>query len=157
MINATLRGGIRIRQATRQNAGQRVPHGLSEARNGGSFAACLALAGLAIPSELQFYIAGAKFTPGRICVLLLLIPALLQFVQRGGRTLLSDFLALATAGWMIGANIQTSGFDSVSSTLAESLEFVGGYFVARGLFFGRVALDSFVRVLKAFVILCVFF
>lgn len=161
MINATIQGRIKIRQVQKvrraplRNAGQPISDGLDKTQHGGSLAAFVALVGLAIPSELQFYIAGAKFTPGRVGVILLLIPAVVQFVQRGGRALSSDVFAFATACWMIAANIQTSGFDSVSSTLAESLEFVGGYFVARGLFFGPAALHSFVRVLKAFVVLCV--
>jgi hypothetical protein len=99
---------------------------------------------------VQFYIGGAKFTAGRMGLVLLLFPALAALCQKGRRALISDLFAFGTAAWIIGATLTTSGYGSLSSAVAESLEFFGGYLVARGLFFGPASLNTFVRVLKVF-------
>jgi O-Antigen ligase len=118
-------------------------------------AAWLALAGVILPFELQFFIAGAKFTPGRIGIILLFFPALLRLCQRRRSLILSDFFACATATWMIAADIYIDGLGSISSAGAECLEFIGGYVVGRGLFFGLPALVTFIRVLKVLVIVSI--
>jgi hypothetical protein len=119
--------------------------------------AWLALIGLVLPVEVQLFIAGAKFTSGRICVSLLLIPAVFKLCLAGRRLLVSDSFAFVTAAWMVGANVSTDGLSSLSSTGAEALEFLGGYVVARGLFFGFGVLRTFVRVLTVLSILCILF
>ncbi len=130
----------------------------STGRRANSLAIWLALIGVLLPSpETQFYVAGAKFTPGRLCVILLIVPALVALFQRGRHFLLSDVFAVATGAWMIGASLGTSGFDSLSSASAECIEFLGGYLVARGLIFGPAALDKFVRVLKVITVVVVLF
>lgn len=119
-------------------------------------AAWLILLGIIVPaSTVQIYLAGAKLTAGRIGIVLLLLPALFAFFQKGRRTLmLSDFLAVATVAWMLFATVSTS-LSGLSSTGAEGLEFVGAYLVARTFFVGPAALQSFVRGLKFFVTICV--
>ena len=73
---------------------------------------------------------------------LLLAPALLYFFRRGAKLVVSDFFACATGVWMIAA------VPSETSSYAEVVEFVGAYWVARAFFFGRPAVDTFVRVFK---------
>jgi hypothetical protein len=120
--------------------------------------ALLALAGIILPSELQVSIAGAKFTPGRMAAALLLVPALVMLFQKGRRLLICDFFALATASWMIAATLYREGAGGLAqATGGEALDFLGGYLVARGFFFGRSAIDTFVRVLKIFAIIAVIF
>jgi hypothetical protein len=119
-------------------------------------AAVLALVGIILPTEMQISIGEAKFTPGRIGIILLLLPALSILFQKGRRLLLCDFLAFATASWLIVAAVATAGLGALASAAgAEALEFLGGYLVARAYFFGLPALDTFVRVLKAFAIVAI--
>jgi len=67
--------------------------------------------------------------------------------RRGRRLLLADFFAFATAIWIVTAALNI-GDGSLASAGAESLEFFGGYLVARALFHGPTALRTFMRVLK---------
>jgi hypothetical protein len=114
-----------------------------------SLAAWLALIGLIIPaSEVQIFVAGAKFTVGRIGIVLLFLPAISTLLHKGRRLLSSDLLILATTTWMVGAALHTDGTAALSSAGAEALELLGGYLVARAYFFGPVALNAFLRVLK---------
>jgi hypothetical protein len=114
-----------------------------------TLAAWLALIGLIVPAaEVQIFIAGAKFTVGRLGIVLLLVPALFTLFQRDRRLLLSDLFVSAMAIWIIGAALYTDGTDSLSSAGAESLEFLSGYLVARAFVFGRAALHTFLSVLK---------
>ena len=119
-------------------------------------AAVLALSGIVLPTELQIYIGEAKFTPGRIGIILLLFPALVILCQKGRRALLSDFLACATAAWLVIAALNVEGVSALfSASGSEALEFLGGYLIARAYFFGLPALDTFVRVLKVFAIIAI--
>ena len=54
--------------------------------------AFLALLGIILPTEIQIYLGDAKFTPGRISIILLLFPALFVLSRKGRRAVLSDFL-----------------------------------------------------------------
>ena len=93
-------------------------------------------------------IGGAKFTSGRVGIVLLLIPAIVRLTRAGRQLLSVDFVALLTGVWMIGAAIYVDGTASLSSAGAEALEFVGGYFVARAFVYGPEGLAVFIRVLK---------
>ena len=75
--------------------------------------ALLALVGVILPTELQISVAGAKFTPGRIGVVLLLFPALFMLSQKGRRILFCDLLACATAGWIVVATVSTVGLSAL--------------------------------------------
>ena len=142
--------GIRTQQEMlRPSAGLADFKSNSSAERANVFAAWLALIGLLIPSaEVQVFIATAKFTVGRLCIILLLLPALIALCQRGRRTLMTDAFACATAIWIIIAGFNANGSDSVSSSVAEAIEFAGGYLVARAFFFGPLALQTFLKVLK---------
>ena len=118
--------------------------------------ALLALAGIILPLELQISVAEAKFTPGRISIILLLFPALFVLCRKGRRVLLSDFFACATTAWLMIAALNVEGVKALfSASGSEALEFFGGYLVARAYFYGLPALDTFVRVLKMFAIIAI--
>jgi hypothetical protein len=118
--------------------------------------ALLALAGVILPSEVQISLAeGARFTSGRVAATLLLFPALIALCQKGRRFISCDFLAFATAAWMIVASLISVGESALTAAGGEALDFLGGYLIARGFFFGRPALDTFVRVLKVFAVIAV--
>lgn len=111
--------------------------------------AWLLLMGLILPAaQVQLYLADAKLTVGRIGILLLIIPAAARLVRAGRHILVSDYLACAVAAWMFAAATYTGGPGAISSTGAESLEFLGGYLVARGFFFGPAAIYSFIKPFK---------
>ena len=123
-----------------------------------SIAIWLALSGLLLPPpQMQFYIAGAKLTPGRLAIILLFLPGLFALLRRGRHLLASDAFASATGAWMIIAAIHVGTSDSFSSATAECIEFLGAYIVARGLIFGPNALGTFVRVLKLITVLVIIF
>jgi hypothetical protein len=128
---------------------------LTSPKRSSALPALLALLGVVISSDASVSIADAKFTAGRIGIVVLLIPAIIRLFQRGGRILLSDFFAFATGAWMVGLAVYVDSA-KLSSTCAEALEFVGGYFVARGLFFGPSGLAMFIRVLRSFAFLAIF-
>jgi hypothetical protein len=155
-------GGVAVRRAISEATPQRrVPsrdpkiiraQSPRAVQRANPFPACLALIGIIVPSQVQVLIAGAKLTAGRIGVILLLIPALVMLCRRGRHALASDFFACATGAWMIAAAVRTGGWDSLPSAGAEVLELIGGYFIARGFFFGPAALDTFIRVLRVFAV-----
>ena len=121
----------------------------SDAWRANPIPAVLALAGVFLPSELQISIGGSKFTPGRTGVALLFIPALVFLCQKGRRLLLCDFIVCLAGAWIVLATTSTVGFGGLFAAAGgETLEFVGGYFVARAFFFGPPALHTFLRVLK---------
>jgi hypothetical protein len=119
-------------------------------------AAWLVLIGLILPAaEVQVFVAGAKFTVGRIGIALLLLPAIVALSKKGRRLLTADFLILATAIWMVGAAVHTDGAAALSSAGAEAFELLGGYLVARAYFFGAAAVRTFLAVLKILAIIAV--
>ena len=118
----------------------------------------LALAGAVVPSEVQVSLAaGARFTPGRIAIVILLFPALFALFQKGRKLLACDYFLFATVCWMIIASLSASGTKDLSSAGGDALDLFGGYIIARGYLFGLPALNSFVRVLKLIVIIVVVF
>lgn len=123
--------------------------------------AWLLLMGLILPAaQVQLYVADAKFTAGRIGILLLIVPAVARLARAGRHSLVSDYLACAVAIWMFAAAYYTSGPSAISSTGAESLEFLGGYIIARGFFFGPAAIYSFIQPFKlvtAYIVLLALF
>jgi hypothetical protein len=145
----TLRGG----------RAQAAPVGrLMAAGRKNSVAIWLSLIGLIIPAaDAMLYIGGAKFTAGKLCVALLLVPALVAFCARSGKLVLSDALACATAVWIVVAASQADGSKTMSSALSESLEFFGSYVIARAFIFGPAALHEFAKVLKILAIVALLF
>jgi hypothetical protein len=114
-----------------------------------AFAAWLALIGLIVPAaEVTFNMGGVKFTVGRLGIILLLLPAFVTLLQKSRRLVLSDVFVCATASWMLAAGVLAPGSESFSSSAAEGIEFAGGYFVARAFFFGPMAIQTFIKVLR---------
>lgn len=113
-----------------------------------SFVGLMMLSGLLLPFYMAIYVGGAKFPPGRLIVLLLLVPALIKFCRRGGRLIAADLFVTVTMAWTVIAVMQQNGDNALTSTIAEALEFAGGYTVARAFFFGRPALESFIASLR---------
>jgi hypothetical protein len=150
-------GTIGIRPATRRplhgrvQPAARVQGSPPTVRRANLFVALCALAGVVLPSEVQFSLAdGARFTSGRLAAALLFFPALFVLLQKGRRLISCDFLAFSTAFWMVAASLISAGTSSLSSAGGDALDFLGGYLIARAFVFGRPALDTFVRVLSVF-------
>lgn len=119
-------------------------------------AALFALVGIVLPEELQISVGpGVTFTPGRVSAALLFFPALLILCRNGRRFVLCDFLAPATAGWMIFASVGSIGVSAIPTAGGDALDFLGGYLISRAYCFGRPALDTFVRVLKVLAIIVI--
>ena len=105
----------------------------------------LVLIGAFFPS-ISITLGGLTLLPGRATVILLLVPALVALFRHGRSRIASDYFAFAVASWMIGSSTLNDGFRPY--VLAESLEFIGAYAIGRAFFFGRPALETFVRVFK---------
>jgi hypothetical protein len=115
-----------------------------------------ALAGVVLPSGLQISLGpGVTFTPGRIGAALLFFPAVVVLCKKGRHFVSCDFLALATAAWMIVASIASVGVSEIPAAGGDALDFLGGYLISRAYCFGRPALDTFIRVLKIFAIIVI--
>jgi len=115
-----------------------------------SVAVPLLLIGIVLPSGLQVLIAGAKLTPTRISLILLLLPAIVRLLQPSRRLLLSDGLAGMLAVAMVVAAGYAAGPQSAFSAAAEALDIIGGYFVARAFILEPSAIQQFIRLVKAF-------
>jgi hypothetical protein len=117
-------------------------------RSPSSFATWLFLVAVFLPAGMTVSIADFKFTPGRIAIILLLLPAVFLLFRRTRRFTASDVCVVAASVWMVGAQVWAARYDSISSSMAVALEFAGAYIVSRAYFFGRPALHCFVQVLK---------
>lgn len=97
---------------------------------------------LLIPSSLAVHLSGEglKFTPGRAAITLLLVPAFSKLLREHRHFVLSDLFFFLTAVWMIGSRFADDGLNN--SAVAEVIEPLGGYIVARAYFFGRPALQT---------------
>lgn len=124
-------------------------------RAAGQFVIWLCLIGALIPAaDVLFYVAGAKFTVGRLAVTALLLPAVIA-MTRGRKLLTADLFAVALGGWMVIAAVTVGGSATISSAGAESLEFVGGYFAARAFIYGPAAVSDFAKALKVVLVLVI--
>ena len=134
----------------------RVQSGPPAVRRANLLAAIFALVGVVLPTGLQISLGpGATFTPGRIGAALLFFPAVLALCKKGRHFVLCDFLALATAAWMIVASIASAGVTEIPTAGGDALDFLGGYLISRAYCFGRPALDTFIRVLKILAIIVI--
>lgn len=119
-------------------------------------ASWLALIGLMIPgSEAQVFIAGAKFTPARLALMALIVPAIFTLARRGWHLVACDIAVGLMMAWILTAASVTSSSESLSSTAAVGMEFLFSYIVGRAFFIQSVALDVFVRTLKLMTIFVV--
>ena len=148
----------RISRAVRPSQALPVQASASIVQRVNPLPALLALAGVILPTEAQIYVGGARLSPGRIAVVLLLLPALFTLCRKGRRALLCDFLACATVGWIVIATVDIVGWSGLSAAAGgEILEFLGGYLIARAFFLNPSSLDTFIRVLRAFVVIAIIF
>ena len=135
----------------RTSTAQRV-----QSRSVNLLAALLALVGVILPTEVQVSIAGERLGSGRIAIFLLLFPALFKLCQKSRRLLLCDFLVFATVGWVVVATVHTSGVGALSAAAGgEALDLLGGYVIARAYFCEPAALNTFIRVLKMYLIIAI--
>ena len=139
------------RRSLRSNVAAAVPvlRNAGGSKRPSQFPIWLLLTGiLLIPSSLAIRLSGegVKFTPGRAAIALLVLPALSKLLRGGRHFLLSDILVFFTSAWMIGSRFSDDGLND--SAVAEVIELMGGYVVARAYFFGRPALQEFMRAFK---------
>lgn len=128
----------------------------AQSKRPSSFVAWFLLSGvLLIPSSVAVRPLGEgfKFTPGRLAITLLLVPALLKLLRERRHFVSSDFFVFLAAAWMIGAGFQNDG---IASATAEVIELLGGYIVSRAYFFGRLELQNFMRVFKIIMVIVIF-
>ena len=143
-IGASTRGALCSDRAT---FFQKKP--IRHERRGAPFVTWLLLISiLVVPSSLTVHLSGDgfKFTAGRAAITVLIIPALLRLLRDSHRIISSDLWIFLTAVWMIGSRVQEDGLHP--SAVAETIELLGGYVVARAYFFGPFALHEFMQVLK---------
>lgn len=103
------------------------------------------LIGIFFPAVL-LPLGGINITPGRLIVMLLLLPAIGVLVKRGRNRVISDFFAVALATWMLVSSYFNGGFRPYVG--AEAVEFLGAYMVGRAFVFGPSNLRTFVKVLR---------
>jgi hypothetical protein len=147
--------GVAVRNSKRAGLAYRVPRdsgpvrpiGKCAASGSNDLVAWLVMLGIAMPSNLTFFLAGAKFTVARLVIWLLIFPGFAKLFRKGRHLGATDLFVFITCAGMLVAISQTD--QSWSSTTALIIEFGGGYIVARSYFFGRPALEAFVRALKA--------
>jgi hypothetical protein len=133
-------------------------HERSELNRKYALVAWLSLIGALLPSRELGINAGVNFTPGRICIILLFFPALLNLLSKSPRLTWSDFFAFATVAWILVAACYTKGAEALLSAAGgESLEFLGAYMVGRAFLWRPAALQNFVHVLKIVTIILVLF
>lgn len=115
-------------------------------------AAWLILVTIIMPSQVNIYLWGetGKFTPGRLAIVFLLLPAVSKLLEKGRHVIASDIFIVALSIWMVGSRIPQDGLNP--SAVAETIEFCGAYIVARGYFFGPPALITFTQVLKVIIV-----
>jgi hypothetical protein len=128
-----------------------------QAKRPSPFPAWLLLTGiLLIPSSLAIHLSGEgfKFTPGRAAIALLVVPALSKLLRGGRHFVSSDLFVFLTCAWMIGSRFEDDGLNE--SSVAEVIELMGGYIVARAYFFDRLTLQDFMRVFKILIVIVIF-
>lgn len=96
------------------------------------------------PSTVNAAIGGIKFTPARVLLLLLFVPAILRVARH--RFVAADFFMFAAAIWMFVA----AGGEYFQSTSSDALECLGGYMIGRAYLCGD-ALQQAVKALKLLV------
>jgi len=106
-----------------------------------------------MPATMTIYVGDAKLIPGRIAIILLLAPALLQFRHNRHLVLADVFVAVASV-WMMVAILQADPA-SWTSAAALVLEFGGAYFIGRAFYITPAAQFSFVRILGPIAIVIV--
>ncbi|HXT09033.1 MAG TPA: hypothetical protein VN715_19115 [Roseiarcus sp.] len=101
---------------------------------------------------------GVNLTPGRICVILLLAPALMTLTRGGARFRWPDAFALATAGWIVIASVSVKGPAALLTAAGgEALEYLGAYLIGRAFFAGTPTLRELLHVLRIVTVVLLLF
>src|SRR5262249_10762589 len=79
-----------------------------------------------LPRTIAIFVDGLFLFPGRVCIILLIIPALLKLMRK---IILCDFLMMTFCSWMFLSVILQD--QSVIGVGAEALEIFGAYVLAR--------------------------
>lgn len=147
---------VDVTTSIRTSIGRAPPRGSQADHHTNISVVLFALAGVILPSEVQITLTeGLRFTSGRLAAAVLLIPSLVALSNKGRRLLPCDLLVVATATWMVVSALNSSSPNALSAAGGDALDFLGGYFIARGFLVERGSLDAFVRVLKAFAVIAV--
>lgn len=113
------------------------------------------------PYAIAFYVGDLKFTPGKLLITVLIVPAigeLLSGVAAGRRRLLAaDALAGMIAVWMVAAPIAVAGASVTTGAASQALEFFGSYVIGRTFLAGPRSLAMFSRSLRVVLLLVVAF
>ena len=129
----------------------------SRFRGGRVWMAWFVLLGLILPAwEAKIFIAGQKLTLGRVAVILLFVPALIEVCRRGRRIVATDYFMFATASWMLITALYNDGLSSFASVSSVAIELAGGYLAGRAFFKSAEDIDAFIRTLKILTIVAVF-
>jgi hypothetical protein len=118
------------------------------------FVAWVVLIGIFLP-PIQIFIGDTKLTPGRIVVILFLIPALSALLRKDRSWLTSDLFCFGAVVWMIGSSIYNGGYRAY--VVAEALEMFGAYLIGRAFFFNRIGIQQFMLPFKVITIFLVTF
>jgi hypothetical protein len=111
--------------------------------------AWMVLIGIFCP-PIPISLGDTSVTPGRMIVIMLIVPAVAVLLRKGRRSVPSDYFVVATASWMIASSALNDGFRPY--VVAEALELAGAYFIGRAFFWGRPALETFIKVFKVITI-----
>lgn len=96
-----------------------------------SLLAWVTLIGIFSP-PISISLGDVHFTPGRLVIVLLLIPAIATLLKGGRKGVATDFFAVAFATWMLLSSAFNGGFTLYVA--AQALEFFGAYLVGRAFF-----------------------
>jgi hypothetical protein len=111
-----------------------------------------------MPYTIAVFVGDLKFTPGKLVVMVLFLPAAVHLITQSSKGLrhlvATDFFALATSIWMIGAPA-LSGSDALTPAVSLMIEFLGPYMIGRAYFFGKDASQEFVQVLKIILVMVI--
>ena len=157
MDERTIGGTVRppMRSSVRRNSRQAIAY-QPQSRGTEKAVVWLCMIGAVIPAaEVNIFVAGLKFTVGRLAVVFLLVPALIAMTGAGRKLLAADLLVFAMGAWTMIAAAIVGGEGTLSSAGAESLEFIGGYLAARAFIRGPIAVREFVKVMKAIMVLMI--
>jgi hypothetical protein len=118
----------------------------------------LSLIGVLLPSRELSMQVGVNLMPGRICVILMFLPALARLLGGKFRMGWPDVFALGTAGWIVVATVSANGAEGLLTAAgAESLEFFGAYMVGRAFLSGASALRGLLHVLRIITVILLAF
>jgi hypothetical protein len=134
----------RVSTAVGVSVAPSVQAGAVIARRVNPLPALLALAGAIVPTEVQIHIAGARLSPGRAAAVLLFYQLCSFCSERAVESYCVTFLLLR-----LRVGCRCSRMDCILAAAGgETLDFLGGYLIARAFFSNPTSIDEFIRVLR---------